>query len=186
MRMIGRHVSATEERPPHHETLFRRLTLRHNGEVFLDRFGIGTQWFGLYLHRIVAPDPGIDLHDHPWPFVSLILWGGYTEEVAEARDAPALAKLAEHNEVIREVVTGQRRSSQRGDEREWRCGSVHRMPLTIAHRITAVEPHTWTLVLRGRKSRSWGFYLPAGYVDQRAYDYKARRPVAEQRDGTVA
>ena len=179
MRMIGRLVSATEERPPHHETLFRRLTLRHNGEVFLDRFGVGTRWFGVYVHRIVAPDPGLDLHDHPWPFVSLILRGAYVEQYADAREAARLAAFAE--DPARPAGTG-----NRGRLRTWGRWSVHRLPLTIAHRIAVVEPHTWTLVLRGRKSRSWGFYLPDGYVDQRSYDYRARRPVAEQRHGTVA
>lgn len=49
------------------------------------------------------------------------------------------------------------------------------------HRITETLPRTWTLVLRGPKSRPWGFYLPTGYVVQTAYDYRARRPLAETR-----
>lgn len=171
MRLLSRAVSATEERTPGSETLVRRLTLRHDGEVFLDRFGIGCRWFGVYVHRIAAPDPGLDLHDHPWPFVSLILGGGYTEEAADAREASVLARYVEHGSMHR----------RRGTERTWRRWSIHRMPLTIAHRITAVEPGTWTLVLRGRKSRSWGFYLSDGYIDQRIYDYRARRPVTETR-----
>jgi len=52
------------------------------------------------------------------------------------------------------------------------------MPLNIAHRITAAEPGTTTLVLRLRKVRRWGFYLPHGWVDWQAYDYDARRPVS--------
>jgi hypothetical protein len=30
-------------------------------------------------HHITASDPGTDLHDHPWDFVSVILAGSYTE-----------------------------------------------------------------------------------------------------------
>jgi hypothetical protein len=179
VKLLARHVGDSDDRPSGSETFFRRLTLRHNGEVFLDRFGIGTRWFGIYVHRIVAPDPGLDLHDHPWPFVSLILRGGYAEEYADARDAARLAGFAK--DPLRPAGTG-----NRGRLRAWGRWSIHRMPLTIAHRIAVVQAGTWTLVLRGCKSRSWGFYLPTGYVDQRDYDYRARRPVAETRHGTVA
>src|SRR5262245_38321463 len=34
---------------------------------------------GVYLHRIQRSDYD-EMHDHPWPFVSLILAGGYFEE----------------------------------------------------------------------------------------------------------
>jgi hypothetical protein len=30
-------------------------------------------------HHILASDPGTDLHDHPWDFVSVMLAGAYTE-----------------------------------------------------------------------------------------------------------
>lgn len=133
----------------------RRLTLRHGGRVFLDRWGLECHWFGIFVHKIAAPDPGLDLHDHPWPFVSLILRGGYAEQVAEAREP----WLTHH--------------------RSWGRGSVHRMPMTAAHRITFAEPGTWTLVLRGRKSRTWGFYLAdeSRWTPWDHYDYATRRPV---------
>lgn len=56
--------------------LYRRLTLRRaDGEVYLNRWGIGHDRVGgVLLHRMDAPDPGVDLHDHPWWFVSIILW----------------------------------------------------------------------------------------------------------------
>lgn len=129
--------------------------------------------FGVYLHLIDAPDPGLDLHDHPWPFATIILRGGYTEEHASIRDAVPYAVIAER--------VGKRSVCRPGVMRVWRRGSVHRMGLADAHRIIAVEPGTVTLVLRGRKVRPWGFYLPTGWVDQRRYDYAARRPVHEHR-----
>ena len=131
----------------------RRLMLSHQGRVFLDRWGLECRWFGVFVHHIAGPDPGVDLHDHPWPFVSLVVRGSYLEEVADARNP---------------------RSTTLFGRGRW---SVHRMPLTRAHRITLAKQGTWTLVLRGRKQRSWGFYQPEGFVDWRAYDYAARRPV---------
>src|SRR3954449_5709224 len=40
---------------------------------------VQTPWFGVYLHRFDGPDPRPTLHDHPWPFLSFVLRGGYTE-----------------------------------------------------------------------------------------------------------
>jgi cellulose synthase/poly-beta-1,6-N-acetylglucosamine synthase-like glycosyltransferase len=67
--------------------MYRRLTLRRaDGRVYLNRWGIGHDRIGgVLLHRMDAPDPGIDLHDHPWWFASLIIKGGYTEARATIR-----------------------------------------------------------------------------------------------------
>lgn len=158
----------------HHRGWWRRLDLVGPAGRFLVRRGIDLRLFGIYLHHIEDRDPGLDLHDHPWPFISIVLTGGYTEEWTPARDAPLRARLAEDAE--RNGVP-----SSRGTTRTWRRGSIHRMRLTDAHRIVSALPGTFTLVLRGRKSRRWGFYLPSGYVDQALYDYEDRRPVSEAR-----
>lgn len=139
---------------------FRRMTLFHGGVPFLKRYALELDLFGVYLHHLCGADPGMDLHDHPFPFVTVVLWGGYSDIQCDARLASKAAKIQERF-------------------RYWGRWSIHRMPLTIAHRIDAVKPHTWTLVLRGRKSRDWGFYPPDGYMSQRAYDYETRRPVSE-------
>jgi hypothetical protein len=137
---------------------FRRLDLIHDGRTFLRRRGIDLRWY-----------PGRDLHDHPWPFVSIVLRGSYAEEAEQTRYSHIVAMLHEGGIGVA------------GIKRRWRRWSVHRMPLTVAHRITWCEPQTVTLVLRGRKSQSWGFYTPDGFVDQTKYDYAARRPVSEAR-----
>lgn len=86
------------------------------------------------------------------------------------RVAPGFAALAERFP-----------SAHPGVIRTWHRGSVHRIRMTDAHRIISCEPGTRTLVLRGRKTRRWGFYLPAGWLDQTRYDYDARRPCSEVR-----
>lgn len=154
---------------------FRRLDLIHGGRTFLRRRGIDLRWFGLYLHRIDQADPGRDLHDHPWPFVSILLRGGYEEEWCVTRDAHRRSRIAEGFERQGFGYT------PRGWSRRFGRWSVHRVPLTVAHRIVAADPGTVTLVLRGRKSQPWGFYMPDGWIDQRDYPYEKRRPVTETR-----
>lgn len=124
----------------------RRLRLRReDGRIYLDRWGFETPLGGIYLHHITAPDPGFDLHDHPWWFASLIVRGGYTEAVADVREW--------------DYYQG----------RSWRRWSVHSIRLGECHRIVDVDPGTWTLVLRGPRVRVWGFFTPAGWVRHDLY-----------------
>jgi hypothetical protein len=143
---------------------FRLLQLVGARGRFLRRYALNLpgERGGVMLHAIDARDPGLDVHDHPWWFVTLVLRGGYTEEACEVRDAVRLAS----NVYI---------DSPRGERRTWRRGSVHRMPLHVAHRIIDVQVGTWTLVVKGPKVRPWGFYMPRGWVHHKRYDYDRRR-----------
>lgn len=50
------------------------------GDVFMRRYKLlQTPWGNLYLHHFLRSDEDLCLHDHPWRFVTLILWGGYRE-----------------------------------------------------------------------------------------------------------
>lgn len=146
---------------------WRHLDLIHAGRPFLRRRGIEHDRLGAVLiHRIDGPDPGLDLHDHPWSFVTIVLRGGYTEEWAPTDLGVHLARWG-----------SSRLGIVRGSRRTWGRFSIHRMPLDVAHRIVHAWPGTVTLVLRTRKVRTWGFYLPTGWVPWDEYDYEARRPV---------
>jgi hypothetical protein len=149
----------------------RRLRLRRNdGAVYLDRWGWRCRWFGVYLHRMTAPDPGRDLHDHPWWFASLILRGGYCEERAETRVASRLSLIADaYPETCRPGLISHRYA--------FSSSMLRTMRMDECHRITALHRNpTWTLVLTGPNRRSWGFYEPDGFV--RAQESStARRPM---------
>ena len=147
---------------------FRKLNLTHDGRTFLRRRGIEHPWLGgILIHWIDGPDPGLDVHDHPWEFVSVVLRGGYTEEAAMTR---LVVDFDRTPRIVRRENAWTRRT------RVWRRWSIHRMGLDDAHRITAAEPGTITLVLRRPKVRTWGFFAPTGWVDWESYDYEARRP----------
>jgi hypothetical protein len=94
----------------------------------------------LYLHHILAPDPDIFLHDHPWWFRSTVLAGGYDEQLA-------------NGDIVRR---------QEGDSGEHAAMD--------AHVITHVVPGTWTLVLTGRTEREWGFLTAGGWVHHDAFE----------------
>lgn len=114
-------------------------------ETYLTRYRIiQTPWFGIFVHRMDGPDSRATLHDHPWTFTSFVLRGGYIER----RWDPLKMEVNEEHRV------------------RW----FNRMPLRAAHSIrTLLRYPTWTLVLTGRRVRTWGFLdlnpkLPHSYV----------------------
>lgn len=124
----------------------RRLSIPskiHPGEVYLDRLRvIETPLFGVYVHWIHEPDSDRDPHDHPWTFWSIILRGEYTERVW---DRPHLG-TAEY----------------KGYRRRWLQGTIHKMTQEKAHQIEEASSGLVTLIIRGRRKRTWGFWDSAG------------------------
>ena len=62
---------------------YRIINDRIGDEPYLERFYLFLRDrkdfpFNIFLHRFLKSDPD-DLHDHPWAFRSLILFGGYWE-----------------------------------------------------------------------------------------------------------
>jgi len=135
-------------------------------ENYMTRWRVlSAPWFGLYLHRIDKPDPRPTLHDHPWPFLSLILRGGYTEDVGLRPPGRETSP-----------VTGRR-------SRSWRQGSIHRMRKSDAHTITGLRRSpTWTLLLVGRRQPSepsWGYWDREGWTPFDQHPHAADFAAAE-------
>lgn len=118
--------------------------------------------FGVYVHQIFRPDADRDCHNHPWWFRTVVLRGGYTEQVRRWVSTPQESlSTAEH-----------------------RPGSFHTMPVNRFHRIVSVRPNTWTLLLVGPKVHEWGFWVTrpdrpsrARFVHWRAYGAVSADPL---------
>lgn len=106
-----------------------------NDDDYLTRWRlIQTPWFGVYLHKIETPDPRPTLHNHPWPFVALVLRGGYAEQ---RRDESYLGSAYAFPHTVRRLNV---------------------MPMSSYHWIEKLHrTPTWTLVLVGRRKRVWGY-----------------------------
>jgi hypothetical protein len=95
--------------------------------------------FGLYLHRFVTPDQDQESpHSHPWKWaVSLVLAGGYTEQ--------RLVTCSWGTELV---------------TRRIRPGTLNFLRHDTYHVVTELHgAETWTLILTGPKTRSWGFWV---------------------------
>lgn len=109
-------------------------------DIYLSRWNVlTTPWFGIKVHHIRRPDADRAQHDHPWSFATLILRGGYVEEMGR-----------EHKIVRR------------------RPGSFAYHPAEHRHRIDELlGSETWTLVFSGPKRPNllgdpdsyWGFWV---------------------------
>lgn len=97
----------------------------------------------VFLHQFLSSDDDRALHDHPWPWMTIILDGEYLEHLP-----------ADASEPIGPTVAHHRRT---GD-------MVIRRDATRPHRIELLDRHpATTLFLTGRKSREWGFYCSQGW-----------------------
>lgn len=128
---------------------FRQLASGRNPQwAWMDRFEVPqydgdgiylTRWRviqtplgGLYVHRYTGPDPRPTLHDHPWRFLSIVLRGGYVE-----RRLDPVTMTVDEEHVVRHV-------------NYVRAGDAHSIRRLL-------RPTTWTLLLVGRRVRTWGY-----------------------------
>lgn len=118
------------------------------GPLLTRYFLINTPRVALYLHHLHASDEDRALHDHPWSFITFLISGGYFEHYA----VPGMTN--DHSRLV--VRSWRRRFSVLWRPAEWQ------------HRLELVKP-TWTLVLRFRRRRQWGFITSGGWRDWISY-----------------
>ncbi len=117
-----------------------------NGKRYMRRwlFGSKDTW-GIRLHCIERGDGDRELHDHPFWFVSLVLAGGYWEHTPDG----ARTWYGPGSIVMRSA------------------SALHRLELGTVSECQVIDctscnhKRAWTLVLRGRYLRAWGFLTSA-------------------------
>ena len=90
--------------------------------------------FRVYLHRFHRADADPEFHDHPWSFLSVLLWGGYVEE-----ELTVAGIVRRHARPFTVRFRGARR----------------------AHRIAALpNGEALSVIITGPKVGDWGFWRP--------------------------
>jgi hypothetical protein len=126
---------------------------RQANEPYLERYYIFLKDrkhfpFNVFLHKFLKSDPD-DVHDHPWPYATLILKGGYYEWVPQFNSA---------GEKIGEIA-------------KWRApGHFRFCSATSYHRIE-LDPgvECWSLFMPGPQKRQWGFLVNNIWVHNEKY-----------------
>jgi hypothetical protein len=126
---------------------------RQSDEPYLERYYLFLKDrdrfpFNVFLHKFLKGDPD-DVHDHPWPYATLILKGGYYEW---------LPQFDSKGNKIAEMCVWR----GPGSFRVCRANSYHRIELDPS--VTA-----WTLFMPGPKKRDWGFLVKNKWIQHEQY-----------------
>lgn len=120
-----------------------------------------NRFFNIYLHKFLRDDDDRALHDHPWWFLSIMIWGGYMEEVyCKVTKTTDVKYRSAFSFVLRKPTHRHR-------------VMLYRHPKDFSKPIPC-----WTIILTGPTVRTWGFWCPRGFVPHHEF--------VEQKDGSDA
>lgn len=126
---------------------------RTDNEPYLERYYLFLKDrkkfpFNVFLHKFLKSDPD-DVHDHPWPYATLILKGGYYEWV------PSFDSYGSK-------ITETRHWRGPGHFRICKANSFHRIELKS-------DVECWTLFMPGPQNRDWGFLVKDQWIQHEKY-----------------
>jgi hypothetical protein len=132
----------------------RRIVMdRVNNDPYLERYYLFLKDrqrfpFNIFLHKFLKSDPD-DVHDHPWPYFTIILQGGYYEWIPVfGDDGKKISEMAKWRGP--------------GHFRFCSANSFHRIELDPS--VTC-----WTLFMPGPQQRDWGFLTRRGWIQHEQY-----------------
>ena len=104
--------------------------------------------FNVFLHKFLKSDPD-DVHDHPWPYATVILKGGYWEWIP-------------HFDTV---------GRKTGEYQVWRGPGHFRISKANSFHRIELDPDitAWTLFMPGPKQRDWGFLVQNTWIQWEQY-----------------
>ena len=132
----------------------KRIVLdRQSNEPYLERYYIFLKDrkkfpFNIFIHKFLKSDPD-DVHDHPWPYATLILKGGYWEWIPQFNS---------RGEKINELA-------------KWRGPGHFRICKATSYHRIELDPDitAWTLFMPGPQKREWGFLKNNKWIHNEKY-----------------
>ena len=126
---------------------------RVENEPYLERYYLFLKErdrfpFNVFLHKFLKSDPD-DVHDHPWPYFTVILRGGYYEWIPQFDSA----------------------GRKIGENGHWRGPGHFRISSATSYHRIELDPDVtaWTLFCPGPKQRDWGFLVRNKWVQWQQY-----------------
>ena len=104
--------------------------------------------FNVFIHKFHKSDPD-DVHDHPWPYATLILKGGYYEWIPQFdKDGKKFGEIA-----------------------HWRGPGHFRLCSANSYHRIELDPDVtaWTLFMPGPQKREWGFLVKNKWIPNGDY-----------------
>ena len=132
---------------------YRVIRDRLDDEPYLERYYVflrDRKWFpfNIFVHKFLKSDTE-DVHDHPWPYATLILKGGYYEWVPQFDST---------GNKIAEIA-------------HWRKPGHFRICSANSFHRIEIDPNveTWTLFMPGPQKREWGFLVKNQWIHNDVY-----------------
>jgi hypothetical protein len=126
---------------------------RQENEPYLERYYVFLKErrkfpFNVFIHKFLKSDPD-DVHDHPWPYATLILKGGYYEWVPEFNS----------------------KGEKIGEVRHWRGPGHFRICSANSYHRIELDPSVtaWTMFMPGPQKREWGFLVNNKWIHNEQY-----------------
>jgi hypothetical protein len=126
---------------------------RQDNEPYLERYYVflkDRKWFpfNVFVHKFLKSDPD-DVHDHPWPYATLILKGGYWEWLPQFN----------------------KEGKKFGEIAVWRGPGHFRMCKAESYHRIELDPgvECWTLFMPGPQKREWGFLVNNKWIPNDRY-----------------
>jgi hypothetical protein len=126
---------------------------RTSNEPYLERYYLFLKdrtWFpfNAFIHKFLKSDPD-DVHDHPWPYATLILKGGYYEWIPEFNS----------------------KGEKIGETRFWRGPGHFRICSSTSYHRIELDPGitAWTCFMPGPQKREWGFLVNNRWIHNDTY-----------------
>jgi hypothetical protein len=133
---------------------------RVENEPYLERYYVFLRErkrfpFNIFLHKFLKSDPD-DVHDHPWPYATLVLKGGYWEWIP-------------HFDTVGRKI---------GEYQVWRGPGHFRVSKARSFHRIELDPDitAWTLFCPGPKQKDWGFLVRNQWIQWEEY-LKQRKSV---------
>lgn len=132
------------------------FVIEKNGEVYLERWYLRPRSKAgpnVYLHHVLKSDQDRHLHNHPWDNTSIILEGGYWEEIPTGVELQTSLIYRPAGSIFHRRAEG-----------------YHRLIM-----YDGMKP-CWTLFITGdvQVGRKWGFMTEVGHVDFDEYLFRYR------------
>lgn len=135
-RLFVREVIGHPQCPILHRWTLLALGRRPDGRL--------GRWGKMLLHHFLPNSDDRDVHDHPWPFITIVLKGFYVNIERNAQGKLTAERM--------------------------KPGTIRYRPATHTHCTKAGPNGCWTLVVTGPLVREWGFWLDGKWRHWRDYE----------------
>jgi hypothetical protein len=126
---------------------------RQSNEPLLERYYVFLKDrkrfpFNVFIHKFLKSDPD-DVHDHPWPYATLILKGGYYEWIPNFDS----------------------QGRKFSETRKWRGPGHFRVCGANSYHRIELDPSVecWTMFMPGPQQRQWGFLVNDTWIESEEY-----------------